>query len=80
MKCPNCERLMRRRVYSLSRRPDALRKSDQRAPLEQAWHCQCGMWVYDPQDSAPRKSVSRSANRSKNPAAPRRFTLLDWPK
>jgi len=76
MRCPNCQRMMQRRVYSLSPKPDALRKRDGRAPLERAWHCRCGKWVYDPRVSTPRLPAPRSANHG----TPKRFTLLDWPK
>ena len=47
VECPNCKKPMRWESYLLAYRPDALRGRDQKAPLAWAWHCRCGMWVYD---------------------------------
>jgi len=46
MKCPKCGRGMKWTEYTLARRPDVLRGRDERAPIEWALHCRCGMWVY----------------------------------
>lgn len=37
---------MKWKEYSLARRTDDLRGYDERAPIEWAMHCRCGMWVY----------------------------------
>ena len=46
MKCPKCAKAMKWEAYLLARRPDALRATDNRAPVDWGWHCRCGMWVY----------------------------------
>lgn len=53
-RCPKCKREMRWEAYLLSPRPDALRGTDQRAPLDWAWHCRCGKWCYDRRKHRPR--------------------------
>lgn len=45
-KCPKCGKEMVWTEYLLARRPDALRGKDERAPIDWAYHCRCGMWVY----------------------------------
>jgi hypothetical protein len=44
--CRNCGSVMRWDAYTCARRPDALRRRDERAPIEWAWHCRCGQWSY----------------------------------
>lgn len=44
--CENCGAPMRWEMYTCARRPDDLRQRDERAPVDWAWHCRCGMWQY----------------------------------
>ena len=53
MECPKCRQIMRWDAFTTARRPAALRTSDKRAPIKRAWHCRCGLWVYDPQGPPP---------------------------
>ena len=45
--CENCGGRLSWHPYTLVSRPDVLRRRDDRAPIGWAWHCRCGMWVYD---------------------------------
>ncbi len=44
--CRNCGARMHWDAYVSARRPDVLRRGDERAPIFWAWHCRCGMWIY----------------------------------
>ncbi len=44
--CPNCLNPMKWDSFTLAHRPDVLRGRDERAPIDWAWHCRCGKWVY----------------------------------
>jgi len=44
--CPKCGGRMKWEPYINVHRPDVLSQHDQRAPINWAWHCRCGMWIY----------------------------------
>jgi hypothetical protein len=54
MMCKKCGRPMKWDAYTLARRPDALRATDWRAPIDWAWHCRCGNWVYTSRQASDR--------------------------
>jgi hypothetical protein len=37
---------MRWTPYTTARRTDELRGRDERAPIDWAWFCRCGLWTY----------------------------------